>query len=110
MGFTIIAIVFIAAIFLTWFFIYKSKEEERRLLIEQGAELSDLPERGSFNFTFPWLKLGTVITLGSIGLTIGVILEEHRILHGGEPLLGMLIFGGIGMITAHFIGNRDEKS
>jgi|SRR6056297_3336239 len=104
---TIIAIAFITAIFLTWFFIHKSKEEERHLLIEKGVDLSELPERGIIpNFNFPWLKIGCVLTIGSIGLLIGVILQG-TLKGGGEPLLGMLIFGGIGMITAHFIGNRN---
>jgi len=105
---TILTIAFITAIFLTWFFIHKSKQEERQLLIEKGADLSELPEKGISNINFPWLKIGCVLTLGSIGLLIGVILQDHNVLKsGGEPLLGMLIFGGIGMITAHFVGNRN---
>lgn len=106
LAFTILAIAFIIAIFLTWFFIHKSKQEERQLLIEKGVDLSELPERGISNFNFPWLKIGCVLTLGSIGLLIGVILQG-TLKGGGEPLLGMLIFGGIGMIAAHFIGNRN---
>ncbi|MDZ7773476.1 MAG: DUF6249 domain-containing protein [Balneolaceae bacterium] len=104
---TILAIAFITAIFLTWFFIHKSKQEERQLLIEKGVDLSELPERGILNFNFPWLKIGCVLTIGSIGLLIGVILQDTIVKGGGEPLLGMLIFGGIGMIAAHFIGNRN---
>lgn len=108
LAFTILTIAFIIAIFLTWFFIHKSKQEERQLLIEKGVDLSELPERGISNFNFPWLKIGCVITFGSIGLLIGVILQDHNVLKsGGEPLLGMLIFGGIGIITAHFIGNHN---
>mgnify|MGYP000203421767 CR=1 FL=1 len=103
---TILTIAFITAIFLTWFFIHKSKQEERQLLIEKDADLSELPERGISNVSFPWLKIGCVLTLGSIGLLIGVILQG-TLKGGGEPLLGMLIFGGIGMITAHFVGNRN---
>lgn len=111
--FTIITVAFIAAIFFTWFFIHKSREEERRLLIEKGVELSELPERGSFkfNFNFPWLKVGTVITSASIGLMIGVILIQQDLLdNGGEPLLGILIFGGIGMIIAHYLDKPNDKS
>lgn len=106
LAFTIIAVAFITAIFFTWFFMHKAKEEERQLLIERGADLSELPERGTVTFRFPWLKLGCVFTMGCIGLLIGLLLEEHYPLGvGGEPLLGMLIMGGIGMIIAHYVSN-----
>lgn len=111
LSFTIITVAFIAAIFFTWFFIHKSREEERRLLIEKGVEPSELPERGTLSFNFPWLKIGCVITFASIGLMLGVILLEVNALRGGgEPIIGMLILGGIGMITAHYLDKPNDKS
>ncbi len=112
-SFTVITVAFIAAIFFTWFFIHKSKEEERRLLIEKGIEPSKLSERGTFNINFPWLKIGCVIVFATLGLIVGVILSEERIVRwssGGEPLMSMLIFGGIGMIIAHYLDTPNDKS
>lgn len=104
LAFSLIVIAFIIAAFLTWFFIHKSKVEERKLLIEKGVDHNELPEVGIPRFKFPWLKIGCVFTLGSIGIMIGLIFDG--MLDGSEPLLGMLIFGGFGMILAHFIDKQ----
>jgi lipoprotein signal peptidase len=111
---TIITALFIIAAFFMWFFIHRSKEKERLLLIEKGFSPSELPEikNFGFSFSFPWLKVGCVITLGSIGMFLGIILMEKETfsLNGIEPLIGMLIFGGIGMIFAHFIDKPNNNS
>ncbi|MEX0646912.1 MAG: DUF3149 domain-containing protein [Balneolaceae bacterium] len=100
--FTIIFVTFVIVAFLTWFFIHKSREKERLLLIEKGTDYSQLPDRKVFNFNFPWLKLGTVVTSITIGTGIGVIIMENGGHEGVVPLL-MFLFGGIGMITAHYV-------
>lgn len=105
LAFTLIVIAFIIAAFLTWFFIHRSKVEERKLLIEKGVDHNELPEIGMPSFRFPWLKIGCVFTLGSIGILVGLILEGTIDRSGSEPLLGMLIFGGLGIVLAHFIEN-----
>jgi|GEM_PF-494900 hypothetical protein len=110
---TILAVVFIITVFFTWFFIHRSKEKERLLLIEKGFDPSELPEKElfGFNFKFPWLKVGVVITSGSVGLMIGVILDNIKSSRlEGTPLIGMLIFGGIGMIIAHYLDVPKDKS
>ncbi|MEX0646421.1 MAG: DUF3149 domain-containing protein [Balneolaceae bacterium] len=99
--FTIIFVTFVIVAFLTWFFIHKSKEKERLLLIEKGIDYSQLPDR-KFNFSFPWLKLGTVVTSITIGTGIAVIIMENGGHEGFVPLF-MFLFGGIGMIIAHYV-------
>lgn len=100
--FTIIFIAFITAAFLTWFFTHKSREKERILLIEKGVDYSQLPDSKIFKFNFPWLKLGTVVTSIAIGTGIGIIIMEFGVNEGVVPLF-MFLFGGIGMIIAHYV-------
>ena len=68
--FVIIVVAFIIACFFAWFFTQKSKEDERRLLIEKGYSPSELPDRKSWNFSFPWLKIGVLIISISVGFSI----------------------------------------
>lgn len=107
--FTIISVAFIAAVFLVWFFIHRSKEKERLLLIEKGADFSQLPERGTFNFNFPWLKIGIVLTSATIGLGIGAVLFEMGLRLEGAPFILMFLFGGIGMIIAHYLDKPNDN-
>lgn len=100
--FTIIFVTFVIVAFLTWFFIHKSKEKERLLLIEKGIDYSQLPDRNKFNFNFPWLKFGTVVTSIAIGTGIGFIFIEFGVADGVVPLF-MFLSGGIGMIIAHIV-------
>lgn len=111
----LIFIAFIVAVFLTWFFIHKSKEEERKLLIEKGVDIADLPDRKTFHFNFPWLKIGTIITFIATGGLISGILEFF-VFKIPQEWLGLItvfslfIFGGIGMITAHYLDKPNDKS
>lgn len=99
----IILLAFLTLGFLVWFTIHKSKEKERLLLLEKGLDASDLPERSTFSF--PWLKLGCVITSSVIGLIPGLILE----LPFEDSIIGMFLFGGIGLIIAHYLDKPNEK-
>ena len=106
--FTIIFLAFLVAIFLAWYFTHKSREKERMLLIEKGLEVPEDKGGWNFSFRFPWLKLGVLITAISVGLIIGIILNEIT----GErqfPPVMMLLFGGIGMIIAHYVGKKDKE-
>lgn len=119
----IIVIFFFVAIFLAWFFIYKAKTKERLLLIEKGVELSNIPKKKRFRF--PWLKVGVVIAFGSIGVLIGGFLEYFNLFKPEEPtemfersilyqggmlsLLFMYLFGGIGMVIAHYLGKKKRE-
>jgi len=105
-AFTIIFLAFIIAIFLAWYFSHKSRTNERLLLIEKELEIPE-SERGlKFSFRFPWLKVGILITAIATGFLIGSILSEMsdmRIVF--EPLM-MMLFGGIGMIIAHYADRK----
>lgn len=104
-------IFFITAIFLTWFFTHRSTEKERLLLIKKGVDYSELPQKEKFRFSFPWLKLGIVITCVSFGILTGLILSIAGLLESDIiiPVL-MFMFGGIGLILAHFIDKPDKQN
>lgn len=101
----IIFIVFSTMAFFAWFFIHRSKEKERLLLLEKGFDPSELPERSTFSF--PWLKMGCVITSATIGLILGLFLLDFL---ADAPGIGMVLFGGIGLIIAHYVDKPHEKS
>lgn len=102
---TIIFIVFLIIAFFVWFFIHRTKERERLLLLEKGTDPSKLPYRSTFSF--PWLKIGCVVTSSVIGLIIGLRLENFQ---EGAAVIGIVLFGGIGLIIAHFVDQSDDKS
>jgi len=109
----ILLIFFLTGIFLTWFFIHRARAKERLLLIEKGIDFSGLTKSGKFKIYFPWLKIGIVITSISIGLSLGIILMTKTsfvnsiprdIIYPGDIIyLIFFLFGGIGMILAHFL-------
>lgn len=106
--FSIVFLGFLAAAFFAWYFTHKAREKERMLLIEKGLDVPEDKGGWSFSFKFPWLKMGIVVTGLSFGLLLGSVLREvisSRI--DFEPLL-MFMFGGIGMIIAHYIDRKDN--
>ena len=105
--FTIIFLAFLAAIFLAWYFTHKSRERERMLLIEKGLEVPDYKGGWNFSFRFPWLKIGVLITAIGVGLIIGNFLKVLTEMRELAPIM-MLLFGGIGMIVAHYVGKKDN--
>ncbi len=105
--FTILFLAFLTTGFLAWYFSHKSREKERLMLIEKGLEVPDVERGIKFTFRFPWLKMGILITFIAIGLIVGIITSEMTATRAAfEPIM-MLLFGGMGMILAHFAG-RDK--
>jgi hypothetical protein len=109
----ILFLLFMAGLFLAWYFSHKARVKERMLLIEKGIDLSSLLKSGKFviNFSFPWLKLGILITSISIGCLLGVILWISIKVNNLDTLTWTLMFtfGGIGMILAHYIDKPKAK-
>jgi hypothetical protein len=109
----ILLMFFLTGIFLTWFFIHKAREKERLLLIEKGVDLSKLPISGKFRISFPWLKLGIIVTSISTGVLLGVLLMPFYGSRSNEvaPLMPifMFLFGGIGFILASILDKPKEQ-
>jgi hypothetical protein len=98
---------FFASILLGWYFYLQARHKERMALIEKNADLSEVFKAREYHF--PWLKLGMLIGGIGIGLCVAFFLiinmGEHVIGGGRETVaLGsILIFGGTGLVAAHFI-------
>ena len=94
---------FFTGLFFTWFFIHKASVKERTLLIEKGIDLSKL----SKNRVFPWLKVGIVLFSSSVGLLLAAKLKFFHFDLGA--LISVIMFGGLGMICAHYTGKSKEQ-
>lgn len=94
----VIFIFFAASILFGWYFIQQTKLKERILLSEKGIDINNLiPEekkRSSW-----WLRIGIVVISASLGLLLGIAIDSS----GTFPLITFFLFGGIGMIIAHYV-------
>lgn len=106
--FTIIFLALITAGFLAWFFSHKTREKERLMLIENGIDIPQLESGLKFTFRFPWLKIGVLVTAIGIGILSGAMIEEFTSTRIDFIPILMLLFGGIGMILAHFLGKESN--
>ncbi len=109
-------LVFVAAITISLIFYLKARNKERMALIEKGVDVSDIYRRAQDHVSFPWLKIGIVITAICIGVLLVIvpliIFPNNAIIRDGVMLLMVLsglLFGGIGMIIAHFTGRQKKK-
>jgi hypothetical protein len=102
-----ITITSIVCLFLTWYFWFKARQQERLLLIEKGIEgQSPVKESNS-----SLLKLGIVL----VGLSIGLL--TMHLLHNlgglnisdsaGLSIMGLS--GGISLIVANSAGKTNGK-
>ncbi len=102
----------IAGLFLAWYFYLKAKQKERLALIEKASEgidftkLFERPKKQQFRFKFPWLKLGILIFSITFGVAIKLLFFRGMD-DDYAPLFGFM-FGGIGMIAAHFADRRKD--
>lgn len=81
-------------------------------LIEKGKDAPDAFKE----VKFPWLKLGIVIISVSIGVLAGLfavlLFPENSIIRDAIILMMIilgLLFGGIGMLIAHFTEKREKE-
>lgn len=92
---------FFAAIFLSYFHYLKFRNQERRLLIEKGADLRELYKPS--NNKFPWYVLGYTVFGSALGIFIGVFLFDF-VCNISSDYLALLItmsaflLGAIGII------------
>ncbi len=110
-----VALTFIAAfaaIFFAWYFYLKAKQKERMALIEkasEGIDAAKLFARPKRQYRFPWLKLGILIFSIGLGISIGVIFANTTSMtENYVPLFGFM-FGGLGMVAAHYAGKKEEQ-
>lgn len=104
-----------AAAFFAWYFYLQARTKERLSLIEKGADASNfyVKREKKKSFCFPWLKVGLLFAGLSIGLAGGLILitlPSMNYLYDdvgpGIVFALMFLFGGLGMILAHFTDRK----
>jgi len=100
---------FFTAIFLSYFYYLKFRNQERRLLIEKGVDLKDLYKQS--NKRFPWYVLGFSIIGCALGVFMGVFLFDYIYSISSDYLalfitMSALLLGAIGVIIGK---NVEEK-
>jgi len=113
---TLVWLGFLASIVLGLYFYFSARHKERMALIEKNADVSEIFKVREFRFHFPWLKLGMTILGVGFGLFAVVVLaNQPEIQNLTQDLREMLvtgtilIFGGLGLVIAHFIEKPKGK-
>lgn len=114
----IVWLAFFAGAFMAWFFYVKARNTERLALIEKGAEANNFygKRNEKKTFRFPWMKFGLLLSGLGFGLVLGLFIisipELKDSLDDVAPGLvfaSTLVFGGLGMIAAHFVDRKKEN-
>jgi hypothetical protein len=103
----IVFLVFIGIpLYLAWYFIRRAKFKEKILLMEKGIDIKDLNLNNSNRITFPWLRIGIIIT----GTALGALFVSVTNLNNGAQEAVILLFIGVSVILAYFLGRtKDPK-
>jgi uncharacterized membrane protein YsdA (DUF1294 family) len=104
-----------AGVFFAWFFYLKARTKERTALIEKAAEGIDMTaifdrKKRNWRFSFPWLKLGIIIVGICLGVAIGGLIHEKAYVSEEVIVTFAFMFGGIGMIVAHFTDRKKSDA
>jgi len=95
-----------AAIYLAWYFIRRAKFKEKILLMDKGIDIKDLSMSVNNKITFPWLRIGIIIT----GVALGVLISALANLTDGVDEALILLFTGLSFVLAYFIGGTKGQS
>ncbi|MDR3712766.1 MAG: hypothetical protein P4L51_08120 [Puia sp.] len=98
----------ILCLFLAWYFSNKARYEERKMLIQQGANPDELlKDKG---FVFPWLKLGMIVVGLSVGLAIITVLVNTGLAGRSDAIYPAILglCGGSAVIVSHFVDKRNK--
>jgi len=111
---TLIWLGFFASIFLGWYFYLQARNKERMALIEKNADVTEIFKVREVRFRFPWLKLGMLVAGIGFGLGLGILLAiipsiKNAGLEDGLMAGFMLLFGGLGIVIAHFIEKPKDR-
>lgn len=85
-------------------FIRKYTNDERMAMIEKGVDANLLTRK---NNSYPNLRYGLLFIGAGLGLLVGSILDEARIVPEPASYFSMLfIFGGLGLFGSYFLEKR----
>ncbi|MCX6325099.1 MAG: hypothetical protein NT144_00380 [Bacteroidia bacterium] len=102
----LVPITFFALIGIVVFFTLKYNYQIKKALIDKGGEI-DLTKR-----KFPFLEIGLTLLGIGLGLAVSVIPKSSNLPEVSQNLLigaCILIFGGLGLVSAFIIRRRIEK-
>jgi hypothetical protein len=94
-------------IFLAWYFTNRAKAKDKQFLIEKGININD--PNFSSPFQFSWLKVGIVVIGISLSLFLLLMLEKFASIGSTLGFAIILLFAGISMVVANFIGKSNGK-
>lgn len=97
--------------FLAWYFSSKGKQEERKMLIQQGGNVEELYKKINRRRQLWWLKIAiVVIGLGVSFVFIGILISLHMT-PPDAVFPGIFCIGiGSSMIIAHQVGKKDDDN
>jgi len=101
---------FFACIVLGLYFYFSARHKERMALIEKNVDVSEIFKTREIRFRFSWLKMGMII----LGIGFGFCFAFFSMFIPGianisvgdrevMSLGSMLLFGGVGIVIAHYI-------
>lgn len=97
-----LALIAIAGLFLGWFFVKRARFKEKIILLEKGIDIKDLNLMGNNNTNSLWLRIGIIIT----GTALGALLVAATKFSPGVQEAVILLFTGVSVIIAYFVGNK----
>jgi len=103
-----VPVAFFASIVLVVYFTTKFNYQIRKAILEKGGDIG-LDSK----MKFPFLEIGLTILGIGLGLAISVIPQISNLPHYAKDVLSgacILLFGGLGLVSAFFIRRRlDER-
>jgi len=125
----LVPITLFLGLFTTLVFIRKYQNDERMAMIEKGLEPARKRSNGFGTLRFALLAIGVGLGIlvaflivqaipvdpESLTRTLEVVDEEHIEYHGGNGIAGaiysanILIFGGLGLLSAYLIHRKQKK-
>ena len=114
MAVAFIFIALFAAVFGILYVFFTSRNKERMALIEKGADLSSLNAvKEVSKKTFSWnkftLKAGMLFMGVAVGIVVGAILSNARILDEDANYTAMIFFfGGLSLVLYYVFDKKSE--
>ncbi|MEP2024334.1 MAG: DUF6249 domain-containing protein [Reichenbachiella sp.] len=103
----LIPLVFFISIAVVIIVIRKFQNDERLALIEKGGDANIFKTDGKNN-SFPALRYGLLLFGAGIGILVGNIVAEARIIDDEAAVFSfLLIFGGAGLFASYFIERKE---